>query len=120
MPKEILMPALAAGMEEGHLVRWLKKEGEAVKRGDLLAEIETDKAVMEMEAEDEGRLGPILIADGSRGVAVGTQFFEVRGRLRLDQLALEEVSTVQRDPSTRQVRTLWRERRALGTPAAGG
>ena len=54
------------------------------------------------------------------GVAVGTQFFEVRGRLRLDQLALEEVSTVQRDPSTRQVRTLWRERRALGTPAAGG
>lgn len=72
MPKEILMPALAAGMEEGHLVRWLKKEGEAVKRGDLLAEIETDKAVMEMEAEDEGRLGPILIGDGSRGVAVGT------------------------------------------------
>ncbi|MDI4657032.1 acetoin dehydrogenase dihydrolipoyllysine-residue acetyltransferase subunit [Xanthobacter autotrophicus] len=72
MPKEILMPALAAGMEEGHLVRWLKSEGEAVKRGDLLAEIETDKAVMEMEAEDEGRLGPILIADGSRGVAVGT------------------------------------------------
>ena len=54
------------------------------------------------------------------GVAVGTQFFEVRGRLRLDQLALEEISTVQRDPSTRQVRTLWRERRALGTPAAGG
>ncbi|MDI4663009.1 acetoin dehydrogenase dihydrolipoyllysine-residue acetyltransferase subunit [Xanthobacter autotrophicus] len=72
MPKEILMPALAAGMEEGHLVRWLKQEGEAVKRGDLLAEIETDKAVMEMEAEDEGRLGPILIGDGSRGVAVGT------------------------------------------------
>ncbi|MFG1374975.1 acetoin dehydrogenase dihydrolipoyllysine-residue acetyltransferase subunit [Xanthobacter oligotrophicus] len=72
MPKEILMPALAAGMEEGHLVRWLKKEGEAVKRGDLLAEIETDKAVMEMEAEGEGRLGPILIGDGSRGVAVGT------------------------------------------------
>ncbi|MFG1348860.1 acetoin dehydrogenase dihydrolipoyllysine-residue acetyltransferase subunit [Xanthobacter autotrophicus] len=72
MPKEILMPALAAGMEEGHLVRWLKREGEAVKRGDLLAEIETDKAVMEMEAEDEGRLGPILVGDGSRGVAVGT------------------------------------------------
>ncbi|QRG06205.1 acetoin dehydrogenase dihydrolipoyllysine-residue acetyltransferase subunit [Xanthobacter dioxanivorans] len=72
MPKEILMPALAAGMEEGHLVRWLKKEGERVKPGDLLAEIETDKAVMEMEADGEGRLGPILVGDGSRGVAVGT------------------------------------------------
>lgn len=72
MPKDILMPALAAGMEEGHLVRWLKKEGEPVKRGDLLAEIETEKAVMEMEAEADGRLGPILVGGGSHGVAVGT------------------------------------------------
>lgn len=72
MPKEILMPALAAGMEEGHLVRWLKKEGAPVKAGDLLAEIETDKAVMEMEAEADGRLGPILVGDGTRAVAVGT------------------------------------------------
>lgn len=72
MPKDIFMPALSAGMEEGHLVRWLKKEGEAIKRGDLLAEIETDKAVMEMEAEADGRLGPILVGDGSRAVAVGT------------------------------------------------
>ncbi|MFG1343294.1 acetoin dehydrogenase dihydrolipoyllysine-residue acetyltransferase subunit [Xanthobacter autotrophicus DSM 431] len=72
MPKDIFMPALSAGMEEGHLVRWLKKEGEAIKRGDLLAEIETDKAVMEMEADADGRLGPILVGDGSRAVAVGT------------------------------------------------
>lgn len=72
MPKDIFMPALSAGMEEGHLVRWLKREGEAIKRGDLLAEIETDKAVMEMEAEADGRLGPILVGDGARGVAVGT------------------------------------------------
>lgn len=72
MPKQILMPALAAGMEEGHLVRWLKREGEAVARGDLIAEIETEKAVMEMEAEADGRLGPILVGDGTRGVAVGT------------------------------------------------
>lgn len=72
MPRDILMPALAAGMEEGHLVRWLKREGEAVRRGDLLAEVETDKAVMEMEAEADGRLGPVLIGDNTRGVAVGT------------------------------------------------
>ena len=59
-------------------------------------------------------------APDTSALAVGSQFFEVRGRLRLDQLALEEVSVVQRDPGTRKTRTLWRERRALGAPAAGG
>ena len=71
MPKDILMPALAAGMEEGHLVRWLKKEGDAIRRGDSLAEIETDKAVMELEAEADGRLADIVFGDGSPGVPVG-------------------------------------------------
>lgn len=72
MPKAILMPALSPTMEEGTLARWLKKEGETVASGDLLAEIETDKAVMELEAVDEGILANILIAEGTEGVKVNT------------------------------------------------
>lgn len=72
MPIELLMPALSPTMTEGTLARWLKKEGDAVKSGDVLAEIETDKATMEFEAVDEGVLGKILIADGTAGVAVNT------------------------------------------------
>ncbi len=72
MPTEILMPALSPTMEEGTLAKWLKKEGDAVKSGDIIAEIETDKATMEFEAVDEGTLGKILIAEGTAGVAVNT------------------------------------------------
>ncbi|WP_119678394.1 pyruvate dehydrogenase complex dihydrolipoamide acetyltransferase [Indioceanicola profundi] len=72
MPIEILMPALSPTMTEGKLARWLKKEGDEVKSGDVLAEIETDKATMEVEAVDEGKLGKILIADDTDGVAVNT------------------------------------------------
>ncbi|KAF0222660.1 MAG: pyruvate dehydrogenase E1 component subunit [Rhodospirillaceae bacterium] len=72
MAIEILMPALSPTMTEGKLARWLKAEGDAVKSGDVLAEIETDKATMEMEAVEEGTLGKILIADGTEGVAVNT------------------------------------------------
>ncbi|TNC93706.1 MAG: pyruvate dehydrogenase E2 component (dihydrolipoamide acetyltransferase) [Stygiobacter sp.] len=72
MPIELLMPALSPTMTEGTLARWLKKEGDAVKSGDVLAEIETDKATMEFEAVDEGVLGKILIPDGTSGVAVNT------------------------------------------------
>lgn len=72
MATEILMPALSPTMEEGTLAKWLKKEGDAVKSGDILAEIETDKATMEFEAVDEGILGKILIAEGSQGVKVNT------------------------------------------------
>ena len=72
MPIDILMPALSPTMEEGNLAKWLKKEGDAVAAGDVLAEIETDKATMEVEAVDEGRLGRILIAEGSEGVKVNT------------------------------------------------
>jgi pyruvate dehydrogenase E2 component (dihydrolipoamide acetyltransferase) len=72
MPIEILMPALSPTMEEGTLAKWLKKEGDAVKSGDIIAEIETDKATMEFEAVDEGTLGKILIAEGTAGVAVNT------------------------------------------------
>jgi pyruvate dehydrogenase E2 component (dihydrolipoamide acetyltransferase) len=70
MATNILMPALSPTMTEGTLARWLKKEGEAVKAGDVIAEIETDKATMEVEAVDEGVLGKILVADGTEGVKV--------------------------------------------------
>ena len=72
MATEILMPALSPTMTEGNLARWLKKEGDPVKSGDILAEIETDKATMEFEAVDEGVLGKIIIAEGTQGVAVNT------------------------------------------------
>ncbi len=72
MPTEILMPALSPTMEEGTLAKWLVKEGDTVSSGDLLAEIETDKATMEFEAVDEGVVGKILIAEGSEGVKVNT------------------------------------------------
>jgi pyruvate dehydrogenase E1 component beta subunit len=72
MATQILMPALSPTMTEGTIARWLKKEGDAVSSGDLLAEIETDKATMELEAVDEGVLGKIIMAEGSEGVAVNT------------------------------------------------
>ncbi|KZY31568.1 pyruvate dehydrogenase complex dihydrolipoamide acetyltransferase [Roseovarius sp. HI0049] len=72
MPTEILMPALSPTMEEGTLAKWLVKEGDTVNAGDLLAEIETDKATMEFEAVDEGTIGRILIEDGTEGVKVNT------------------------------------------------
>ncbi|WP_299657495.1 pyruvate dehydrogenase complex dihydrolipoamide acetyltransferase [uncultured Tateyamaria sp.] len=72
MPTEILMPALSPTMEEGTLAKWLVKEGDTVSSGDLLAEIETDKATMEFEAVDEGTVGKILVPEGSEGVKVNT------------------------------------------------
>ena len=72
MPTEILMPALSPTMEEGTLAKWLVKEGDTVSSGDLLAEIETDKATMEFEAVDEGTVGKILVAEGTEGVKVNT------------------------------------------------
>ena len=72
MPIEILMPALSPTMEEGTLAKWLVKEGDTVSSGDVMCEIETDKATMEFEAVDEGVIGKILIADGSEGVKVNT------------------------------------------------
>src|SRR6185436_4369545 len=72
MPIKITMPALSPTMEEGKLAKWLKKEGDTVKAGDVIAEIETDKATMEVEAVDEGTLAKILIADGTEGVKVNT------------------------------------------------
>ncbi len=72
MPIEILMPALSPTMEEGTLSKWVKKEGDTVKAGDVIAEIETDKATMEVEAVDEGTLGKLLVAAGTENVKVNT------------------------------------------------
>ena len=72
MPTEILMPALSPTMEEGTLAKWLVKEGDTVSSGDLLAEIETDKATMEFEAVDEGTVGKLMVAEGTEGVKVNT------------------------------------------------
>jgi pyruvate dehydrogenase E1 component beta subunit len=72
MPIQVLMPALSPTMEKGNLAKWLKKEGETIRSGDVIAEIETDKATMEVEATDEGTLGQILIPEGTQDVAVNT------------------------------------------------
>src|SRR6267378_1370051 len=69
---QILMPALSPTMEEGKLAKWHVKEGDAVKAGDILAEIETDKATMEFEAIDEGRVGKLLVPEGAEAVKVNT------------------------------------------------
>jgi pyruvate dehydrogenase E1 component beta subunit len=91
MPTQVLMPALSPTMTEGNLAKWLKKEGDAVAAGDVIAEIETDKATMEVEAIDEGTLGRILVAEGTEGVAVNTPIAlllaEGEGEEVLDQAA---------------------------------
>ena len=69
MPIKVLMPALSPTMTEGNLAKWLKKEGDEVHSGDVLAEIETDKATMEVEAVDEGTLAKIIVPEGSENVA---------------------------------------------------
>src|SRR5688500_20336487 len=70
MPINILMPALSPTMEKGNLAKWLKKEGDTVKSGDVIAEIETDKATMEVEAVDEGVLAKIVVLEGTSDVSV--------------------------------------------------
>ena len=79
MPIELKMPALSPTMEEGTLSRWLVKEGDSVSSGDLLAEIETDKATMEFEAIDDGIVTKLLVAAGTDGVKVGTVIAMIQG-----------------------------------------
>src|ERR1700745_1289232 len=79
MPVEILMPALSPTMTEGKSAKWVKAEGDAVKSGDVLAEIETDKATMEVEAIDEGTLAKILVPDGTENVKVNTPIAVIAG-----------------------------------------
>src|SRR5688572_11200366 len=91
MPTQVLMPALSPTMEEGKLVRWMVKEGDTVKAGDVIAEIETDKATMEVEAVDEGKLGKILVGEGSEGVKVNTPIAVIFGDGE-DESAVAEAS----------------------------
>ncbi len=79
MGVQILMPALSPTMTEGKLARWLKAEGDMIKAGDVIAEIETDKATMEVEAVDEGRIARLLVSEGTEGVAVNTPIAELAG-----------------------------------------
>ena len=79
MPIDILMPALSPTMEEGKLSKWLKAEGDAVTAGDVIAEIETDKATMEVEAVDEGTLGKILVPEGTDNVKVNEKIAVLLG-----------------------------------------
>ena len=79
MPIELKMPALSPTMEEGTLAKWLVKEGDSVQSGDLLAEIETDKATMEFEAVDEGTIAQILVPEGADNVKVGTVIAVIAG-----------------------------------------
>jgi pyruvate dehydrogenase E2 component (dihydrolipoamide acetyltransferase) len=92
MPTEILMPALSPTMEEGTLAKWLVKEGDEVSSGDLLAEIETDKATMEFEAVDEGVVGKIMVEEGTEGVKVNTPIAVLLGDGE-DASAIEEASS---------------------------
>ena len=79
MPIELKMPALSPTMEEGRLAKWLVKEGDTVKSGDVLAEIETDKATMEFEAVDEGTVAKIVVPEGTDGVKVGAVIALIAG-----------------------------------------
>jgi pyruvate dehydrogenase E1 component beta subunit len=98
MPTQILMPALSPTMEKGNLAKWLKKEGDTVKSGDVIAEIETDKATMEVEAVDEGTLGKILVPEGTNDVAVNTPIAMILGEGE-DASALKDGKTA---PPARQ------------------
>ena len=82
MPTEILMPALSPTMEEGKLAKWLVEEGQTIKAGDVIAEIETDKATMEVEASDEGKVSKLLIPAGTEGVKVNTPIAVLDGDAR--------------------------------------
>jgi len=98
MPTPILMPALSPTMEQGKLAKWLKKEGDKVTAGDAIAEIETDKATMEVEAVDEGTIGRIMVAEGTEGVAVNTPIAILLGEGE-DLSAIPEQKTPSPRPS---------------------
>jgi pyruvate dehydrogenase E1 component beta subunit len=104
MATEVLMPALSPTMEEGTLAKWLVKEGDTVKSGQILAEIETDKATMEFEAVDEGVVGKILVAEGTAGVKVNTPIAVLveEGESVSDAPAPAVVAAVRRRPRCRR------------------
>ncbi len=127
MPIQVLMPALSPTMEKGNLAKWHKKEGDAVKSGDVIAEIETDKATMEVEAVDEGTLGRILVPEGTNDVAVNTPIAMILAEGE-DASALKDgrragapaesrgIRAVRSEPSNRRRRSRPRARCAAGRP----
>src|SRR5271154_1192237 len=98
---QILMPALSPTMEEGKLAKWLVKEGDVVKSGDILAEIETDKATMEFEAVDEGTIGKILVPEGTEGVKVNEPIAEMVGEGDTAKPAQASRSPLEGEPKSR-------------------
>ncbi|MGE0583916.1 MAG: pyruvate dehydrogenase complex E1 component subunit beta [Flavobacteriaceae bacterium] len=102
MPIDILMPALSPTMEEGKLSKWMKKAGDTVSAGDVIAEIETDKATMEVEAVDEGTIGDILVEEGTEGVKVNTVIArllgEGEGKAALEEPAAEPAPAAAEEP----------------------
>jgi len=119
MPIEILMPALSPTMTEGNLVKWHKKEGDTVKAGEAIADIETDKATMEVEAVDEGRIGKILIPEGTEGVKVN-QVIALLLEEGEDASALEKVKkeTVSAPPPAAPVAEKKAELKVVSQPTA--
>jgi pyruvate dehydrogenase E1 component beta subunit len=99
MPTEILMPALSPTMEEGKLAKWLVAEGQTIKAGDVIAEIETDKATMEVEAVDEGKVSKLLIPEGTEGVKVNTPIAMLDGEAGAPTKAPPPVKTAPSSPS---------------------
>ncbi len=119
MPTEVLMPALSPTMEKGNLAKWLKKEGDSVKSGDVIAEIETDKATMEVEAVDEGTLGKILVPEGTADVAVNTPIAVILSDGE-DASAIKSAKSVAAAESRRSLGTPRRQQgRDAGTAARG-
>src|ERR1700687_2701202 len=98
MPIEILMPALSPTMTEGNLAKWHKKVGDAVKAGDVIAEIETDKATMEVEAVDEGVVGELVVPEGAQGVKVNAVIARLLGEGE-DKAALKTAAKAPTGPA---------------------
>ncbi len=115
MPIEILMPALSPTMTEGNLAKWLKKEGDEVHSGDVLAEIETDKATMEVEAVDDGKIGKILVPEGAQGIKVNEPIALLLGEGE-DASALQNFTADLPKPAPDSTTTARRKRRNLRRP----
>ena len=96
MATELKMPALSPTMEEGKLARWLVKEGDVVRSGDILAEIETDKATMEFEAVDEGTIARLMVPEGSDAVKVGTVIALIDGE---DEVSATPAASAKVEPA---------------------
>ncbi len=114
---QILMPALSPTMEEGKLAKWLVKEGDEVKSGDILAEIETDKATMEFEAVDEGRIGRILVPEGTEGVKVNEPIAELVGDGEAESVAATQAKAPAREETKAAAEAEVREEEKRAKPA---